>query len=106
MLRAATAVLTVSIAMPSAAQMSRRVIYVCPGGAALAVEFVTSDPQAPAIVHPPGAPAVSLPAQLSGSGFRYADHAGELRGKGREVTWTDQTGRSTTCVAEQGSSED
>jgi membrane-bound inhibitor of C-type lysozyme len=101
--RVLVAVLTATVATSVAAADTQRVVFTCPGGAALAVEFVTSDPSAPAIIHPPGGPAVTLPAQPSGSGFRYADDTHELRGKGREVTWTDRAGRSVACAARQDS---
>jgi membrane-bound inhibitor of C-type lysozyme len=65
-----------------------RATFSCPAGATLAVEFVTAEPNAVAIVRPPTGPAVTLPIQISGSGYRYADATHELRGKGGDVTWT------------------
>ncbi|MFF8801559.1 MULTISPECIES: hypothetical protein [unclassified Methylobacterium] len=78
---------------------SQRVAFACPGGLTLAVEFATMDPQAPAIVHPPNGPAIALPAKPSGDGFRYADASHELRGRGRDVTWTVGSMPPLTCQA-------
>lgn len=78
---------------------SQRVAFACPGGLTLAVEFATMDPQAPAVVHPPSGPAIALPAQPSGDGFRYADGSHELRGRGRDVTWTVGSTPPLTCRA-------
>ncbi|MGU3538784.1 MliC family protein [Methylobacterium sp. A54F] len=77
---------------------TRRVIFVCPKDQLLTVEFLNSEPGKPAIVRPPGGAAVTLPEQLSGSGFRYADDTHELRGKGQEVTWTDAAQPPVVCT--------
>ncbi len=90
---------------PAMAQRSApiRATFACPGGAVLAVEFVTGEPNAVAVVRPPTGPAVTLPIQLSGSGYRYADATHELRGKGGDVTWTVGSAPPLAC-SDTGSS--
>ena len=77
-----------SDAVRSETAATRRVIFECPKGALLTVEFLNSEPGRPAVVRPASGEPVTLQAQESGSGFRYGDGTRELRGKGREVTWT------------------
>ncbi|MBE7200609.1 MAG: MliC family protein [Parafilimonas terrae] len=89
---------TLSRAAESESAKTNRVIFVCPQGALLTVEFVTSDPTRPAIVRAPDGGQLSLAAQASGSGYRYADGTHELRGKGREVTWTDASKPPVACT--------
>lgn len=76
----------------------RRVVFACPRDTLLTVEFLNSEPGKPAIVRPPSGAAITLTAQESGSGFRYADETHELRGKGREVTWTDESKIPVVCT--------
>jgi membrane-bound inhibitor of C-type lysozyme len=89
---------TLSRAAESESAKTNRVIFACPSGALLTVEFVTSDPTKPAVVRTPDGGQLSLPARASGSGYRYADETHELRGKGREVTWTDVSKPPVTCT--------
>jgi membrane-bound inhibitor of C-type lysozyme len=86
---------TVAQAAPSAVRL---VTFACPAGQTLRVEFATSDPQAPAIIHSPAGPAVTLPSLPSGDGFRYGDADYELRGKGNQVTWTEGRNPAITCM--------
>ncbi len=74
------------------------VTFACPNGRTLAVTFLNAAGPERAVVRPDNGAAVTLPVQLSGSGFRYADATHELRGKGRSVTWTDGTGTPVTCT--------
>ncbi|MDH3032579.1 MliC family protein [Methylobacterium fujisawaense] len=74
------------------------VTFACPTGRTLAVTFVNGAGPEQAIVRPGDGGAVTLPVQLSGSGFRYTDATHELRGKGRSVTWTDGSGKPITCT--------
>lgn len=91
-------VILMAVASTSASAEVRTVVFACRGGARLEVTFA-ADPSGPAVVrHSSDAP-VTLPAQPTGSGFRYGDGAHELRGKGQDITWTDRTGRSLTCSA-------
>ena len=76
----------------------RRVVFLCPRDQLLTVEFLNSEPGRPAIVRPPEGPAITLAPQPSGSGFRYADETRELRGKGRDVTWTDAGTPPVVCT--------
>jgi Membrane-bound lysozyme-inhibitor of c-type lysozyme len=86
----------------------RRVVFLCPRGTLLTVEFLNTEPGRPAIVHPPAGTAITLAPQPSGSGFRYGDETRELRGKGREVTWSDAGAPPIVCterVAPPGGTE-
>ncbi|WP_210206678.1 MliC family protein [Methylobacterium durans] len=85
-------------AVQSETAATRRVLFECPKGALLTVEFLNSEPGRPAVVRPASGEAVTLQAQESGSGFRYGDGTRELRSKGREVTWTDASGRPVVCT--------
>ena len=74
-------------------------------GSSAAQESGTQEPEKalsraaePAIVRPPEGPAITLAPQPSGSGFRYADETRELRGKGRDVTWTDAGTPPVVCT--------
>jgi membrane-bound inhibitor of C-type lysozyme len=89
---------TLSRAAEPQSANTNRVIFACPRGALLTVEFVTSDPTKPAVVRTPDGGQLSLPAQASGSGYRYADETHELRGKGRQLTWTDASKPPVTCT--------
>ena len=89
---------TFSRAAEPASANTNRVVFVCPQGAWLTVEFVISDPTKPAIVRTPDGGRLSLPAQPSGSGYRYADETHALRGTGRAVTWTDASKPPVVCT--------
>ena len=91
---------TLSRATESETAKANRIIFVCPKDALLTVEFVTSDPNKAAVIRTPDGGQLSLPAQESGSGYRYADDTHELRGKGREVTWTDGSKPPVVCTEE------
>lgn len=78
---------------------TRRVVFSCPRDQQLIVAFLTAGTGEQAVVEPPTGAAVTLPIQLSGSGYRYADDTHELRGKGREVIWTDASKRPIVCTA-------
>lgn len=95
---------TLSRAAESEEARTSRVVFACPKGARLTVEFVTSDPAKPAVVSLSDGSQASLPARESGSGYRYADDTRELRGKGREVTWTDGAKPPVVCTEETPSS--
>jgi membrane-bound inhibitor of C-type lysozyme len=75
------------------------VVFTCPNDRTLTVAFLTAAGAEQAVVRPSNGPAVTLPVQISGSGFRYADAAHELRGKGREVTWTEGRANPIVCTA-------
>ena len=92
---------TLSRAAEAESAKTSRVIFVCPRDVLLTVEFVTSDPAKPAIVRTAEGGQISLPAQQSGSGFLYADGTHELRGKGREVTWTEGSKPPVVCTEER-----
>lgn len=72
--------------------------FKCANDSPLTVEFNTADPIAPAIVRTADGSQVSLPVKESGSGFRYADDKHELRGKGREVMWSDGSKPPVICT--------
>ncbi|SDA34762.1 Membrane-bound inhibitor of C-type lysozyme [Methylobacterium sp. UNC378MF] len=73
------------------------VTFACPDGQMLAVTFLNAAGPEQAVVRPGNGVAVTLPVQLSGSGFRYADATHELRGKGQSVTWTAGSAKPVTC---------
>ncbi|RVU21901.1 hypothetical protein EOE48_02325 [Methylobacterium oryzihabitans] len=75
------------------------VVFACPGGARLSVEFAVGDFTQPAVVHPPSGPAVSLKPQPAADGFRYGDGTRELRGRGNDVTWSDGAAPPLACTS-------
>jgi hypothetical protein len=102
--RGIAALLAAGLLGPAAAAQAappaiRRVVFACPAGQTLAVEFDTADLNAPAVVHPPAGPAVTLPVQPHADGIRYGDARHELRGRGAAVTWTE-AGRPPVACAE------
>lgn len=92
---------TLSRATETESARTSRVIFVCPRDTLLTVEFVTSDPEKPAIVRLADGTQIRLPAKESGSGYRHADDTHELRGKGNEVTWTDGAKPPVVCTEEK-----
>ncbi len=82
----------------AAAPALRRVAFACPGGQVLVVAFDTADPSAPAVVDPPGGPALTLPVLPHADGIRYGDADHELRGRGRAVTWTEAGKPPVACT--------
>ena len=87
-----------AVASSNASGEVRTVVFACLDGARLDVTFA-ADPSGPAVVRRSSDAPLTLPAQPTGSGFRYGDGAYELRGKGQDITWTDRTGRSLTLSA-------
>ncbi|KNY22254.1 MliC family protein [Methylobacterium sp. ARG-1] len=86
-------------AADAARSAPHRVVFACPDNQRLIATFRTVSTGAQAVVEPPTGPSVTLPIQLSGSGFRYADATHELRGKGQTVTWTDASQPPIVCTA-------
>ncbi|GJE11594.1 MULTISPECIES: MliC family protein [Methylobacterium] len=82
----------------AASSTIRHVAFACPAGRTLTVAFDIGNLEAPAVVHPPGGPAVTLPVQPHADGIRYGDGRRELRGKGRVVTWSDAGKPPVTCA--------
>lgn len=80
---------------PAPQAASRQVRLVCEDGANLRVTF-TSSPDV-ALVEEDGYTSVSLPARISGSGYRYTDDESELSSQGMEVLWTRAGAIETTC---------
>ncbi len=85
----------------AAAPALRRVAFACPGGQVLVVAFDTADPSAPAVVDPPGGPALTLPVLPHADGIRYGDAGHELRGRGRAVTWSEAGKPPVACTEAQ-----
>jgi membrane-bound inhibitor of C-type lysozyme len=85
---AALAVLALS-GCGSAAQKIPQALYSCDDG----TQFSASFPGNAALVTLQDHQTVTLPQQRSGSGFWYSSGRYELRGKGKEATWT--VGRRT-----------
>lgn len=63
------------------------VTFACGDGLRLTAVFRPSRSEVE--IRLPNAAPIVLPQQPSGSGIRYADARHELRGKGRDATWTD-----------------
>jgi membrane-bound inhibitor of C-type lysozyme len=95
----AVVILSVISASPAlAAQPSHQVIharYVCEDGTRFLVRFVDQT----AVVTLADGTKVTLPQQLSGSGFWYSSGRFELRGKGRDATWTVGRKMPVNCSA-------
>lgn len=72
-----------------------RVTLTCEDGSLLAVTFARQ-PDFALIVQEGYAP-LELPAQASGSGYRYAQEGAELRGRGTEARWTRPGAAETIC---------
>jgi membrane-bound inhibitor of C-type lysozyme len=71
------------------------VSYDCEDGSALQVTFRRSPDSA--LIVQDGFSALTLPASLSGSGYRYAAEGAELRGRGEEARWTRPGAAETLC---------
>lgn len=70
--------------------------FACTDGSSLLVTFAQNS----AIVVLPDGYSATLPQQVSGSGFRYANDRHELRGKGNDITWTTGT-RELYCSTQK-----
>jgi membrane-bound inhibitor of C-type lysozyme len=88
----------IAVASMNASAEVRTIAFSCSDGAPLEVTFA-ADPSGPAVVRRSSDVPVTLPAQPTGSGYRYGDGAHELRGRGQVVTWTDRTGQRLSCSA-------
>ncbi|MEJ0060839.1 MAG: MliC family protein [Terricaulis sp.] len=71
------------------------VAYDCEDGSALQVTFRHAPDSA--VIVQDGFPTVTLPASISGSGYRYAAEGVELRGRGEEARWTRPGSAETLC---------
>lgn len=91
-------VILTAVASSNASAEVRTIVFAYLDGARLDVTF-EADPSSPAVVRRSSDAPLTLPAQLTGSGFRYGDGAYELRGKRQGITWTDRTGCSLTRSA-------
>lgn len=80
---------------PDAAPERSTARYVCTDGARLEVTFDRAAGRA--FVSEDAGASIELPAQVSGSGFRYAAEGVEIRGRGDEALWTSQAGEQVSC---------
>lgn len=80
---------------PAPQAQSRQVRFTCEDGANLRVTFTTSPDVA--LVEEEGYTPLSLPARISGSGYRYVDGGAELSSGGMQVAWTRPGALETTC---------
>ncbi|HEY0051897.1 MAG TPA: MliC family protein [Caulobacteraceae bacterium] len=71
--------------------------YVCADGSHLTVTF--DNPRQMATVRMADATAVDLRQERAASGLWYRSDTHELRGQGREATWTAGSVKPTTCRA-------
>ncbi len=74
--------------------------FACVGGARLSVTF--DNKANVAIVRTQDGGMHVLTHTISGSGYRYEAEGRELRGKGREATWTDRGAKALTCNEHAG----
>jgi hypothetical protein len=74
----------------------RQVSYACEGDLTLTATF--DDRTRTVTVMQPGMAPVTLPAQIAGAGFGYADKTHELIGKDKDAMWT-QDGTAKRCTA-------
>jgi hypothetical protein len=65
----------------------------CEDGSDLRVTFTLDS----AVVEQEGYTTLTLPARITGSGFRYADNGAELRGRMNESRWTRPGAAETLC---------
>lgn len=72
-----------------------RVSFLCEDDSRLEVTF-TRQPDVALVVQEGFAPA-TLPARITGSGYRYGDEGIELRGTGAEARWSRPGGGETLC---------
>lgn len=69
--------------------------FACADGSEISVRFTTAPETA--LVEQEGYTAISLPARIAGSGYRYVEGGAELRGRGMEVTWVRPGALETVC---------
>ena len=69
--------------------------YACEDDSELSVTFRRT-PDTAQILQEGYAP-LTLPARITGSGYRYADGGAELRGRGGEARWTRPGAAETLC---------
>jgi len=80
---------------PAPQSSSTQSRFACEDGSEINVTFTTA-PEA-VLVQEEGYTALSLPARIAGSGYRYVDGAAELRGRGARVVWTRPGALETVC---------
>lgn len=78
---------------PAPASEATQVAYACEDGSNLAVTFTRDQ----ATIVQDGYTTLTLPARISGSGYRYADDGAELRGRLNEALWTRPGAAETIC---------
>lgn len=78
---------------PQSASTQKR--FSCADGSEINVTFSTAPDLA--LVEQEGYTALSLPARIAGSGYRYVEGGAELRGRGMEVTWARPGALETVC---------
>lgn len=70
--------------------------YACEDDSVLSVTYQRSPNDTASIIQEGYAP-LTLPARITGSGYRYADRGAELRGSGGEARWTRPGAAETLC---------
>lgn len=78
---------------PAPVSEARTLTYRCEDGSDLSVTFTDTA----AVVVQEGYTTLTLPARISGSGYRYADNGAELRGRMMETRWTRPGAAETVC---------
>lgn len=73
--------------------------FTCEDGSELTVTF-TSNPDM-ARIEQEGYTTLTLPARISGAGYRYVDGGAELRWRGAQTSWTRPGAEETMCRERQ-----
>ncbi|GJE18645.1 hypothetical protein AIGOOFII_3373 [Methylobacterium marchantiae] len=76
-------------------------VFSCPRNTLLTVGFVTSDSGQSAIVRPSRARHAAFRRSRAAPVYATGDETHELRGKGQEVTWTDESKHPVVCTEQK-----
>lgn len=79
----------------STGENTRQIQFICDDNSEITVDFGIET----ATVRRDDGKAFVLPQEISASGFWYQSGRYELRGKGDQATWTDDTRRPRLCTA-------
>lgn len=88
-------------ACSSLTQPPKVIHFICDNNSEISVEFGVDT----ALVTREDGKGFVLPQRISGSGFWYSSGRYDLRGKGNEVTWTDDTKPPRLCTAKPATEE-
>lgn len=89
---------TLLAACSSTNQDSRRVQFICDDNSEITVDFDIAS----ATVRRADGKGFVLPQEIAASGFWYRSGRYELRGKGNDVTWSEDARRPRQCTVKTG----